>query len=157
MKFNKVLVPLDGSEVAEVILPFIEQIAGPLEMEIVLLHVIQPIPVDALAFGQEDANPVVRELDALGYLEPWVERLKAKGIWAHARVRFGFPPTEIVEAAKAVRADLIAMTTHGRTGLGRLLFGSVAEKVLRTAPVPVFLMRMTEAALKRASAEAQPA
>lgn len=151
MKFSKVLVPLDGSAVAEAILPFIEQIAGPLDMEVTLVHIVPLTPVDVM--GQVAANPVVRELDAQAYLELVVEKLRAKGIRAGGRVRIGSPAAEIIAAAKEIGADLIAMTTHGRTGLGRLLFGSVAETVLRASPIPVFLMRMTEAALERASAE----
>lgn len=67
-----------------------------------------------------------------------MEALKAKGVRAGGRVRIGDPAAEIV-------ADLIAMTTHGRSALGRLLFGSVAEAVLRGSPIPVFLMKMTDA------------
>jgi nucleotide-binding universal stress UspA family protein len=63
-------------------------------------------------------------------------------------VRNGRPDEEIVDAARASGADLIAMSTHGRSGLGRLLFGSVAEQVLRRAEVPVFLMRQTESRLR---------
>jgi nucleotide-binding universal stress UspA family protein len=55
------------------------------------------------------------------------------------------PPAEIVNAAREVQADLIAMTTHGRSGLRRLMFGSVAEAVLRHSDIPVFLLRATEA------------
>ncbi len=152
MKIAKILVPLDGSPVAEAILPFIEQIAGPLDMEIVLLRVVPltSLDVDAMAKQVGAGDPILKELDAQGYLEPRVETLKARGIRAGARVRIGDPPTQIVAAAEEIGADLIAMTTHGRSGLGRLLFGSVAEAVLRAASVPVFLMRMTERALQGA-------
>ena len=155
MKFNKVLVPVDGSVVAEAVLPFIEQIAGPLDMQITLLRVVPLTSLDVVGMAGDAVagGPIVKELDAQGYLEPLVGALRAKGIRAGARVRIGDPSTEIVAAAKEIEADLIAMTTHGRSGLGRLLFGSVAESVLRTAPIPVFLMRMTEAALESASVE----
>ena len=154
MKFNKVLVPVDGSAAAEAILPFIEQIAGPLDMEIILLRVVPLTSLDVDAMGKQvgAGSPVIKELDAQGYLEPLVEALRAQGIRASARVRIGDPPTEIAAAAKEIGADLIAMTTHGRSGLGRLLFGSVAEAVLRAAPIPVFMMRMTEATLESALA-----
>ena len=59
-------------------------------------------------------------------------------------VRRGEPAEEILAGAREAGADLIAMTTHGRSGLGRLLFGSGAEAVLRQSEVPVFLMRQTE-------------
>ncbi len=155
MKFNKVLVPVDGSAVAEAILPFIEQIAGPLDMEIALLRVVPLTSLDVAGMAGDvgAGDPILKELDAQGYLEPLVQALRAKGIRAGARVRIGDPSIEIVAAAKQIEADLIAMTTHGRSGLGRLLFGSVAESVLRAAPIPVFLMRTTEAALESALVE----
>lgn len=140
--YQRVVVALDGSPVAEGILPFIEQIAGPLDIEVILLHVAKAVGAEA---------PIIADLNAQGYLEPLVGSLKAKGVRAGARVRIGDPATEIVEAAEELKADLIAMTTHGRTGLGRLLFGSVAEAVLRASPTPVFLMRMREAALASAA------
>ena len=142
--YQRVVVPMDGSPVAEGILPFIEQIAGPLDIEIILLHVVPPATLDAVAIAREVGN-------AQGYLEPLVASLKAKGVRAGARVRMGDPAREIVAAAQELKADMIAMTTHGRGGVGRLLFGSVAEAVLRGSPIPVFLMRMTEAALASAA------
>jgi nucleotide-binding universal stress UspA family protein len=151
--YQRVLVPLDGSRVAEAILPFIEQIAGPLDMEVLLVRVVPLTSMDVVGMAKEAqaGAPILKELDAQGYLEPLVASLKAKGVRAGARVRIGDPATEIVAAAKEINADLIAMTTHGRSGLGRLLFGSVAEAVLRGSPIPVFLMRMTEAALESAA------
>ncbi|MBI4591539.1 MAG: universal stress protein [Candidatus Rokubacteria bacterium] len=150
--YERVLVPLDGSPVAEAILPFIEQIAGPLDMEIVLLRVVPLSSADVVAMAEHAGagEPILKELDAQAYLEPLVATLKAKGVRAGARVRIGDPSIEIAAAAKEIGADLIAMTTHGRSGLGRLLFGSVAEAVLRSAPIPVFLMRVTETALRSA-------
>ena len=151
--YQRVLVPLDGSRVAEAILPFIEQIAGPLDIEILLVRVVPLTSMDVAAMAKEAqrGEPILKELDAQGYLEPLVASLKAKGVRAGARVRIGDPATEIVAAAKEINADLIAMTTHGRTGLGRLLFGSVAEAVLRGSPIPVFLLRTSEAALASAA------
>ena len=67
--------------------------------------------------------------------------LRAKGVETSWAIRRGRPADEIVAAATESGADLVAMATHGRTGLGRLLFGSVAEAVLRQAPVPVFMIR----------------
>ncbi len=151
--YRRALVPLDGSPVAEAILPFIEQIAGPLDIEILLVRVVPLTAADVATLAREfpAGEPILKELDAQGYLEPLVASLKAKGVRAGARVRIGDPATEIVAAAKEINADLIAMTTHGRSGLGRLLFGSVAEAVLRGSPSPVFLMRLPEAALASAA------
>ena len=70
--------------------------------------------------------------------------LRNRGVRVRAQVRRGEPADEIVSAASEAGADLIAMSTHGRSGLGRLLFGSVAAAVLRQADIPVFLLRATE-------------
>lgn len=158
--YERVLVPLDGSPVAEAILPFIEQIAGPLDLEVVLLRVVprsslETMEVASVARAQE---PLIREQEAHEHLGRIVEALKSKGVRADTRVRIGHPSMEIVAVAREIGADLIAMTTHGRSGLGRLLFGSVAEDVLRSAPIPVFVMRVTEMALRSlAPAEGKPA
>lgn len=145
--FSRVVVPLDGSPVAEAIIPFILQIAGPLDLEVVLLRVLQPVlPVVMEASRHVDIEDVeARRRDAEEYLAPVAVELRAQGIRVRTEVRRGEPAAEIDGGARATGADLIAMTTHGRGGLGRLLFGSVAESVLRRAEIPVFLMRVTEA------------
>lgn len=145
--YKRVVVPLDGSRLAEEMLRFIVDIAGPLDLEVLLLRVITPIPPQVT----ETMRAVVLEsvehslAQARAYLAPLADDLRVRGIRVRTEVRKGQPVDEIVEGARAAGADLIAMTTHGRSGLGRLLFGSVAEAVLRQAEIPVFLMRMTEA------------
>jgi len=145
--YKRAVVPLDGSPMAEAIIPFILEIAGPLDLEVVLLRVLQPIPPEVIEGSRhvvvEDVQ--ARGMDAEEYLAPIAAELRGKGVRVRTLVRRGEPAAEIVEAARAADADLIAMTTHGRSGLGRLIFGSVAEAVLRRAELPVFLMRMTEA------------
>jgi len=149
--YNRALVPLDGSPVAETILPFVLAIAGPLDMEVALLRVLQPVP----PFVIEGSRHIVvedeeaRRVDAEEYLAPLAVELRGKGVRVETRVRRGAPATEILAAARETEADLIAMTTHGRSGLGRLMFGSVAEAVLRHSDVPVFLFRATEAQVAR--------
>lgn len=147
--YKRVLVPLDGSRVAEAVLPFIKEIAGSLDMEIVLLRVVSLTSEEVIGIAPKFAldTPAGLRQDAQRYLEPRVEEFEARGVRASARVAVGEAASEIVAAARQVGADLIAMTTHGRSGLGRLLFGSVAESVLRAAPIPVFLLKMTEEAL----------
>ena len=84
------------------------------------------------------------------YLGGIADRLAARGRHIHIRTALGSAAAAIVTTAQAEKADLIAMTTHGRGGIRRLVFGSVAEEVLRTAPVPVLLFR------DRAEPEARP-
>jgi nucleotide-binding universal stress UspA family protein len=90
-------------------------------------------------------DPVARQRDAEEYLAPVAAELRGRGVDVRCEVHHGMAASSILAAAKTVGADVIAMSTHGRSGLGRLLFGSVAEQVLRHADVPVFLMRQTEA------------
>ena len=152
--YKRALVPLDGSPVAESIIPFILEIAGPLDMEIVLLRVVQPItPVVIEGSRHVEVEDVqARQTDAEEYLAPVAVELRGKGVRVTSRVRRGIPAEEIVAAAREAGADLIAMSTHGRGGLRRILFGSVAQAVLHHAEVPVFLLRTTEAEVaKRAS------
>jgi len=145
--YKRALVPLDGSMVAEGIIPFILEIAGPLDMEVVLLRVLVPIPPSVVEGSRhmEIEDVEKRRREAEEYLAPIAVELGAKGVRVTRMVRRGEPAEEILVGARAAGADLIAMTTHGRSGLGRLLFGSVAEAVLRRSDIPVFLMRQTEA------------
>src|SRR5204863_436422 len=80
------------------------------------------------------------------YVDGAAARLNTEGFRVDAHVKLGEPAALILETVRELHADLIAMTTHGRTGLGRLVFGSVAEEVLRGTSVPVFLVRVSEAA-----------
>jgi nucleotide-binding universal stress UspA family protein len=84
---------------------------------------------------------VVREAEE--YLRGIENRLKAKGFKVDSHVRYGNDAEEILDHAAQKDIDLIAMTTHGRSGVKRFLLGSVAEKILRHSPKPVFLVRCT--------------
>jgi nucleotide-binding universal stress UspA family protein len=145
--YRKAVVPLDGSPAAEAILPFILEIARPLGIAVTLVRVLEMTPPMAVEgtryFHAEDLQ--ARRREAEEYLAPLAAELRARGAHVETMVRHGPPPDEILAAALEVDADLIGMTTHGRGGLGRLLFGSVAESVLRHAEVPVFVMRQSAA------------
>ena len=144
--YKRALIPLDGSMVAESILPFILEVAGPLDMEVALLRVLVPVPpmtVEGTQVVIEDAGRLRAEAEE--YLASIAAELRAKGVRVTTAVRRGEPVAEILVGAREADADLIAMTTHGRSGLSRLLFGSVAAAVLSHAEVPVFLMRQTAA------------
>jgi nucleotide-binding universal stress UspA family protein len=144
--YSRVLVPLDGSRLAEGILPFILQIAGPLDLEVVLVYVVRPIAPQAIEgtrhFTVDDIAARLKE--AREYLDPVAANLRERAVRVTTDARYGEPVAEIVAAARATDADLIAMTTHGRSGFGRVLFGSVAEAVLRQGEIPVLMMRLTE-------------
>src|SRR5262245_66633328 len=101
------------------------------------------MPVEAGPVALVNTDELCAEAEA--YLLPFTAELRANGIRVTTDVRRGEPVDEILAAARESRADLIIMTTHGRTGFARILFGSVAEGVLRHADVPVLLMRQTQA------------
>jgi len=153
--YRRAIVPLDGSMVAEGIIPFLLEIAGPLDMEVVLLRVVVPIPPSVIEGSRhvELDDIEKRQEEAREYLNPIAAGLRSRGVRVAVQVRRGEPTAEILAAARESGADLVAMTTHGRSGFGRLLFGSVAEAVLRQSAVPVFLMRQTEAQVAARAAE----
>jgi nucleotide-binding universal stress UspA family protein len=144
--YKRVLVPLDGSRLAEGILPFILQIAEPLALDVVLIYVVRPIAPQAIEERTHFTvyDPAAKLDEAREYLAPVAARLQRQGVRVTTNARSGEPVAEIVTAAREMEADLIAMTTHGRSGFRRLVFGSVAEAVLRQAEVPVLMMRPTE-------------
>ncbi len=139
-KFQRILVPLDGSECAEIVLPTVEKLAMELKASIALLRV-------AFAHTFPGVDPTEGEVrvvkEAEGYLQKIEDRLKAKGLKADSHVRYGNDAEEILDHTAQKDIDMVAMTTHGRSGVTRFLLGSVAEKVLRHSPKPVFLVRCT--------------
>lgn len=157
--YKRAIVALDGSQVAEAIMPFILEIAGPLDLEVTLVRVTVPVPptvVEGAAYVLFE-DPDTAQVDAEEYLAPLAVELQHRGVRVKTEVRRGQAADEIVQAAREANADVIAMTTHGRSGLGRLLFGSVAEAVLRTSELPVLLIRVTEADIaRRAGQQARP-
>jgi nucleotide-binding universal stress UspA family protein len=150
--FRRIVVPLDGSPLSEAILPEIERLAANTPTQVILLSVA-PIPEtierrdDTIAYLDQLMQEEATELQR--YLARHAHRLIAAGVRVQTRVRFGDPATEIVACADEEEADAIAMCTHGRSGLDRLIHGSVAGTVLRSTRRPVLLLRPTEAAFAR--------
>jgi len=138
---KRVLVALDGSTACETVLRFLMEIAGPLQMTVLLTHVLEPMPASVINGTVIIDDFEARRREAEEYLAPISAALRSQGVDTAWAIRRGRPAEEILAAARESGANLIAMATHGRTGLGRLLFGSVAEEVLRHAPVPVFMIR----------------
>ena len=156
--YKRAVVALDGSPVAEAIIPFILEIAGPLDMEVVLVRVNRPIPPEVIEGSRHVIveDPETSRVDAEEYLAPVAVELRNKGVRVRTQVRRGQPSEEIVQAARDIGADLIAMTTHGRSGLGRLILGSVTESVLRGTMTPVCIVRAPGAPLETPKGAAAP-
>jgi len=139
-KLEKILVPLDGSECAENILSKVEKLATDLKAGIALLRVAYAHTFPGVDPTEAEVK-IVREAEE--YLQGIEKRLKAKGFRVESHVRYGDGAGEILDHAAQKDVDLIAMSTHGRSGVKRWLLGSVAEKLLRHATKPIFLVRCT--------------
>ena len=150
-RFREVLVPLDGSPVAEHVLEPVIEIAGGDNAGVTctLLLVQQPITAMALsslaATVPPDARLNTHDEPTVAYLDCVAERLRSRGIRIRTRaVVHTSPARAIIDQAHESDVDLIAMTTHGRGGIRRLFIGSVADKVLRGTDRPVLLYRTPE-------------
>src|SRR5579862_2222746 len=136
--FERILVPLDGSPRAELILPQIASILNREDSEIILLRIVN-IPESAGLVMNTNIRHQERE-EAQQYLHDLAQRVGKKTFKVHARLAEGWPADVILETARTEGATMIAMTTHGRTGLNRWALGSVAEKVARASDVPLLLV-----------------
>jgi nucleotide-binding universal stress UspA family protein len=140
--FERILVPLDGSERAEAVLGQIDPILRSEDAEIILFRAVEPW-TDGYSPNWETTQSMQLkfEEESRAYLSKIENRLRDQG--ARVRSLLGQAPAadSILRAASQEGASLIAMSTHGRTGLARWVFGSVAEKILRTSPIPLFLVR----------------
>ena len=122
----KILIPLDGSPIGDSILPSIYPLMGARQAESTLFHAAE-------------TAASIQNLEAR--LEAQRRTLESKGVETRIRIVSGKPAEEIVRQAQIGGFDLIAMATHGRTGLERVVMGSVAEEVVRTSPVPALLCK----------------
>jgi nucleotide-binding universal stress UspA family protein len=141
--YKRMLVPLDGSELAEVVLPYAKELAGRLDLDIVFLHVCSPHESESLAMHRayveraaEIARLQSREVQAKTGIQPGAKEVEARG-----EVVVGHPAEGIIRYTDENDIDLILMATHGRSGIRRWVIGSVVDKVLRASRVPIWLVR----------------
>lgn len=140
--FRKVVVPLDGSQLAEQVFHNLPSYVSSIDAVVVLVRVIEP---EQYAYGlgmngEVDFLPRYQS-SVNAYLEKARERLGKQGYQATTHVALGDPATEILRVATETGADLIAMSTHGRSGISHWALGSVAERVLHHSTQPVLLVR----------------
>ena len=135
-RLAEILVPLDGSALAETALPGTLRIARRHGSAVRLLRVVHAHALGTVAL---EAAQVRGVQDAEAYLAALKRRLAAEGLTTGAAVRYGEAAPEILDDIRVNRPNLVAMSTHGRTGLLHLVLGSVAEQVLRASLVPVLL------------------
>lgn len=152
--FERVVVPLDGSKVGEAALPVIRQLADKLtpgaKVEVTLLGVITLLrhwvvvgeASAPVSYSDEELNVIKNRVT--DYLERTGESIRGSNVSVNAIVVSGNAAEEILKTADRTKADLIAMSTHGRSGLRRLAFGSITDKVLRGSHIPVLMVRAPE-------------
>lgn len=142
--FRHILIPLDGSDLAEQVLEYVRVLGKTMQADYTLLRVIElMLPV---GYSPEYSIPIdpqlinLLQIDAQTYLDKITDRLRAQSLQVQTKIVFNHQPAvAILEEASRQGMDLIAMATHGRGGLTRFLIGSVADKVLRGASMPVLL------------------
>ena len=148
--FKKILVPLDGSQIGEAAISHVQTLAGLLLAQVVLLHVIEVTPlvvVPSIDFAYQPVPPEVQTekmAAAQQYLDSAERILKENGINTSSAVISGSPASEIIKYAEKNNVELIAMSTHGRSGIGRWVFGSVTEKVLHAGNAALLTVRAKE-------------
>jgi nucleotide-binding universal stress UspA family protein len=146
--YKKILVPLDGSELAECVLPHLDIIAGGCGVEkVAFLRVVKPFyPMSDYMGNSVSAADVVSINDeafaaAEDYLKKLVEKIKYPGVEIGWEAVKGNEADNIAEYAKKNEVDLILIATHGRSGVSRWFMGSVADRVMRSSCVPVLMVR----------------
>jgi len=145
--YTKILVPLDGSEIAESALPYLKWFTRVSSVnEVVFMRVIEPFHVPGGIEGaiipeerariESDAAILAEE-----YLEKVAEEFKSEKIKVRTKVLVGKPSRVVAEFVEKSNVDLIIMATHGLSGIHRLVSGSVADEIIHKAPVPVFIVK----------------
>jgi nucleotide-binding universal stress UspA family protein len=147
--YKKILVPLDGSELARKALDQAEKLAKTFDAEIILFQVVPFLPI----YGSPElVTPLIvdekQKESAEKYLTNLAEELKKRGLKVTAMVRTGQQvAVEIIDFAKETGVDLIVMCTHGRSGITRWVLGSVAHKVLTRTETPILLLPLKGVAI----------
>ena len=144
--FQRIVVATDFSDSSEAAWALAQRVAAAHHSEVVLVHVFVP----PLVYGEPTAGVGAAEIYEKSErwveetLSTWAGSARAQGISVRTLVRTGTAHEEIAALATEERADVLVMGTHGRTGLARVLIGSVAERVIRFAPCPVLTVRTPE-------------
>ena len=143
--YEKIMVPLDGSELAECVLPHVEGfIKGCHVSNVVFVRVVEPITEpNGISIGTEKwrESESTRKSAAKDYLNQIVDRLKDEGTELHSEVLVGRVADSLADYTEKNDIDLILIATHGRSGVTRWVRGSIADKTLRSSNAPVLMVR----------------
>ncbi len=145
--YKKIMIPLDGSELAECVLPHVEAFIKEFKVSDVMLVRVEPpeqmhqgFPTPAYSEMFAEREVATKSL-AHDYLNQVVDRLKDDGTVFHVEVIIGRIAESLIDCVEANDIDLILIATHGRSGVTRWVRGSVADKILRSSNIPVLMVR----------------
>lgn len=138
-RIARVMVPLDGSALAESVLPYVEFLAQKLSLEVVLVRAVRVRPPDWASYVPDSTEARI-ESEATEYLKGIASSLRSKGLQVRWELLRGTPARALIEHARLMSADMIAMTTHGRSGVARWALGSVAEALVSGSGDPVLVV-----------------
>ena len=145
MDIRRVLVATDLSEFSNYVVDYACEFASEVGAELILVHGVEPVYLAGPSFGPEVSHPVLKEQrkrHALKTMAELLEKLENRKVpVADHVIGIGLPDQVIVDHAKRLNADVIIVGTHGRSGFRRLMIGSVAERVVRTAECFVLTVR----------------
>jgi nucleotide-binding universal stress UspA family protein len=145
--FKRLVIPLDGSDLANLALEPAKDLARRLDVPVHLVRAVDPTVFNRVGttgmgfdYAAVDELLVEEEQDATKFIDAQVESLAGEGLTATGVVMRGYAAAAVIACIE--EGDMIAMASHGRTGVRRWFLGSVAEEVLRRSPVPVLLIRL---------------
>jgi nucleotide-binding universal stress UspA family protein len=147
--YRRIIVPLDGSKMAECVIPHVETVAKLSKASVELVHVIEPSELPTrggIALSVDDLKQIDEhsKQEAQSYLTEVVRRLKSAGIKSHSKLLTGKAADSLVDYIQENNFDIVIMSTHGRSGISRWFWGSVADKILYSSKIPVLLVRSRE-------------
>jgi nucleotide-binding universal stress UspA family protein len=150
MQIRSILLPTDFSDCGNYALSYAASLARTFGASIICVHVIEPMVPTVGYSGMTEALPIADITDQLEYsaereLPKLAEREECAGLEVEQMIVHGEAASEIVRVAKERNVDLIVVSSHGRTGLGRILFGSTAEAIVRHASCPVLVVKPSQA------------
>jgi nucleotide-binding universal stress UspA family protein len=143
--YSKILVPLDGSQLSECSLEQVKKSAAAGVSEVILLRVIEPVDRDEAVTWASAGYTIGdiqgrRKADAESYMAHAAEKLTKEGLTARVEIMDGRAAETIIDYSQKQQVDLIIMSSHGRSGITRWAFGSVADRVIRHSTIPVLLV-----------------
>ena len=146
--YKKIMMPLDGSKLAECVFPHVESLVKAGEVgEVVFVRIVEPYNFSLLSGeGVPDPEDIARldaEARAVGekYVQRVADRAKSNGTPVRGEVLIGRPPVKLAEYANSGGFDLVMIATHGRSGVSRWVWGGVADRLLRAVCIPIMMVR----------------